>query len=138
MAKVTKLVDDIDGTDADRTETFGIGGVIYQIDLSDGNAKALLDALAPYVDKAQKVGKMPKLDGGATAPVKKAAVAAEDKAHLSEMREWLKANGYGPLPPRLSTAQVEAYNTRTPLSVDARPAKKAGKKAAPAALFAGE
>ncbi|MGA9748848.1 MAG: Lsr2 family protein, partial [Nocardioides sp.] len=35
------LVDDLDGSDADETVTFGLDGVDYEIDLTDAHAAAL-------------------------------------------------------------------------------------------------
>jgi hypothetical protein len=49
------LVDDIDGSDASETVTFGLDGTSYEIDLNDTNAAALRDALATYVGHARKV-----------------------------------------------------------------------------------
>ena len=43
------LEDDLDGSAADETVTFGLDGANYEIDLSAKNAAKLRDALAPYV-----------------------------------------------------------------------------------------
>ncbi len=39
------LVDDLDGSSADETLTFGLDGVVYEIDLSKSNAKKFRDSL---------------------------------------------------------------------------------------------
>ena len=49
------LIDDIDGSDADRTIQFALNGSLYEIDLSEANARQLESALAPFIDKATKV-----------------------------------------------------------------------------------
>ena len=49
------LEDDLDGSDATQTVTFGLDGTSYEIDLNDKNAGALRDALATYVGHARKV-----------------------------------------------------------------------------------
>ena len=49
------LVDDLDGTEATETVSFGLDGTSYEIDLNDKNAAALRDALAGYVGHARKV-----------------------------------------------------------------------------------
>src|SRR3954447_14543331 len=51
MAKHTQviLIDDLDGGEANETVAFAIDGTSYEIDLSDGNAKRLRDALSPFV-----------------------------------------------------------------------------------------
>jgi hypothetical protein len=54
---VVKLIDDIDGGDAEETVTFALDGRTYEIDLNPGNAAALREALARYVDKARPVGR---------------------------------------------------------------------------------
>ena len=50
------LEDDLDGSDATETVTFGLDGTTYEIDLNDKNAGKLRDALAPYVGHARGVG----------------------------------------------------------------------------------
>ena len=49
------LEDDLDGSDATQTVTFGLDGTSYEIDLNDKNAAALRDAMATYVGHARKV-----------------------------------------------------------------------------------
>ena len=49
------LVDDLDGTEATETVTFGLDGSTYEIDLNDANAAALREALSGYVGHARKV-----------------------------------------------------------------------------------
>jgi Lsr2 len=48
------LVDDLDGSEATETVSFGLDGVSYEIDLSTGNAGELRKELAHYVDHARK------------------------------------------------------------------------------------
>lgn len=79
------LVDDIDGSDATQTVTFGIDGSTYEIDLNDGNAEALRSALAGYVGHARKV-----TGGRRTATRRSAAGRTDTKA----VREWARANGH--------------------------------------------
>jgi hypothetical protein len=52
---IVKLTDDIDGGDADETVIFALNGQRYEIDLNVGNAKALREALAPFIEKARVV-----------------------------------------------------------------------------------
>jgi hypothetical protein len=55
MAKtvIVKLIDDIDGGDADETVHFGIDGRTYEIDLNAANAAKLRSALQLYVEKGR-------------------------------------------------------------------------------------
>ena len=50
------LVDDLDGSDATQTVSFGLDGTSYELDLNDKNAAALREALSGYVGHARKVG----------------------------------------------------------------------------------
>src|SRR4051794_19239453 len=50
------LVDDVDGGEAAETVSFALDGVSYEVDLSEKNASALRDALAPWVGHARRVG----------------------------------------------------------------------------------
>jgi hypothetical protein len=51
---IVQLTDDLDGSEATESVSFGLDGVAYTIDLGDDNAAALRDALAPYVAAARK------------------------------------------------------------------------------------
>lgn len=51
------LEDDLDGSEASETVTFGLDGTTYEIDLNDKNAATLRDALATYVTAGRKVTK---------------------------------------------------------------------------------
>jgi hypothetical protein len=50
----TELIDDLDGTNADRTVRFAVDGVNYEIDLSKKNAAGFEKALKPYIGAARK------------------------------------------------------------------------------------
>ncbi|AKU15665.1 histone-like nucleoid-structuring protein Lsr2 [Luteipulveratus mongoliensis] len=79
------LVDDVDGSEATETVTFGLDGVSYEIDLSSSNAASLRDGFAKWVDPARRTG-------GRRATGKAAAAGA--RQDLNKMREWGRANGY--------------------------------------------
>ena len=49
------LEDDLDGSDATETVSFGLDGTTYEIDLNDKNAGELRDALPSYVGHGRKV-----------------------------------------------------------------------------------
>jgi len=97
MTTVT-LVDDLDGSQASESVTFALDGASYEIDLSDGNADKLRDALAGYVANARRV------DGARRGPgrpkaVKPAKVArgartAPDREQTAAIREWARSNGH--------------------------------------------
>jgi hypothetical protein len=58
MSRVTevRLVDDIDGSKAAETVSFGLDRRMYELDLSEKNAGKLRDALAPFVASARRAG----------------------------------------------------------------------------------
>lgn len=82
------LVDDIDGSDATETVTFGLDGATYEIDLNDKNASALRDALATYVGHGRKVSTARRTRSTARSG------AAAGGAPASEVREWARSNGF--------------------------------------------
>jgi hypothetical protein len=84
------LEDDLDGTEADETVTFGLDGVSYEIDLSSDNAAALRDALAPYVGHARRSGGR----RAAARPAPSRGSAASGRRDLGDVREWARKNGH--------------------------------------------
>jgi hypothetical protein len=96
------LVDDIDQSDAVETVTFGLDGKEYAIDLNKKNARALRDAIAPYVAHARPVG-----GRGARRSASKANTGG---AAPSEIRAWARENGFDvPERGRVAAEVREAY-----------------------------
>lgn len=79
------LVDDIDGSDADQTITFGLDGTSYEIDLNDAHAAALRDALSGYVGHARKVTGAGPRRGRRSAPA--------SANNTKDVREWARSQG---------------------------------------------
>ncbi|WP_343945404.1 Lsr2 dimerization domain-containing protein, partial [Pseudonocardia zijingensis] len=52
---MTRLVDDIDGSDAVKTLSFALDGHSYEIDLSERHLDAFREAVAPFVTAARVV-----------------------------------------------------------------------------------
>jgi hypothetical protein len=99
------LVDDIDGSEATQTVTFGVDGNTYEIDLNDANAEALRSSVAGYVGHARKV------TGGRRPAARKASGGGTG---TKAVREWARANGHevsdrGRVPAEL-VAAYEAAN----------------------------
>ena len=83
------LTDDLDGGEADESVQFAIDGVSYEIDLSEANAEALREALAPYVEAARRVGgRSSRRSTAAARP------AAGERTDLSDLRSWAREHGY--------------------------------------------
>ena len=78
------LVDDLDGTEATETVSFGIDGTNYEIDLNDANASALREAVSGYVGHARKV------TGGSRRGRK---ASSGSSSNTKDVREWAKGQG---------------------------------------------
>lgn len=78
------LVDDIDGSEATETVSFGLDGATYAIDLNEKNAAALRDSFAGYLGHARKVtnsrGRKTKTTSGGPS--------------ARELRDWARSNGF--------------------------------------------
>jgi hypothetical protein len=59
----TYRIDDVDGSAASQTITFGIDRQRFEIDLSDANATALRDVLAPYIAAGRRTRPRPRREG---------------------------------------------------------------------------
>ena len=79
------LVDDIDGSDASETVSFGLDGTSYEIDLNDKNAAALREALSAYVGHARKV---------TTSRGRRRSSTTTSGPSARELRDWARSNGY--------------------------------------------
>jgi hypothetical protein len=85
------LVDDLDGTEATETVSFGLDGTSYEIDLNDSNAAALREALSGYVGHARKVA-----GGGARRGRRSSAggsSSSSTSSNTKDVREWAKSQG---------------------------------------------
>ncbi len=80
------LIDDLDGSDATETVSFGLDGTSYEIDLNKKNADKLRDALATYVGHGRKVGSGSRRGRRSSA----AALGPSSK----QIRDWARSNGY--------------------------------------------
>ncbi|HEY3503269.1 MAG TPA: Lsr2 family protein [Actinocatenispora sp.] len=87
------LVDDLDGGEAEETVKFGLDGTNYEIDLSEGNARQLRDALAKYVGVARKTGRAGAARGTAAPRNRAGSSAASDREQNRAIREWAKRQG---------------------------------------------
>jgi hypothetical protein len=88
MAKetITRLIDDIDQSDADETVKFGLDGVQYEIDLSAKNAAKLRQVLEPYVNAGTRLGR-----GSATPTRRRGGQTVADRAQNKAIREWARS-----------------------------------------------
>lgn len=100
MARKTKvsLIDDLDGSEAAATVTFGLDGAIYEVDLNDVHAEELRALLEPWVTAGRRVGGRAR-PGTATA------------GRTKKIRKWALENGIEVSERgRISAAVGEAYD----------------------------
>lgn len=80
------LVDDIDGSSADRTITFAVNGVSFEIDLNEEHATELLEDFAKWESHARRVG-------GRTAAPRRRRAAASAPSEAAQIRAWAQEEG---------------------------------------------
>lgn len=101
--RIILLEDDLDGTEAAETVTFGLDNVTYEIDLSEPHAAELREALNPYVTAGRKTGGRRKN--------RSAGPAKGGRNQRAAIREWARENGYDISDRgRISAEIVQAYN----------------------------
>jgi hypothetical protein len=85
---VTVYTDDLTGTESDevRTHAFSLDGVNYEIDLVSDNYDKLFEALAPFIEKGRKTGRV-----SGAGRVRKAPA---DGPSAEEVRDWARKNNY--------------------------------------------
>ncbi len=115
MAQIqeVRLVDDLDGGEADETVEFGFEGRNYEIDLSKENADRFREALAQFVGAARRTG------GGAPRRRQSATAAAPsrpsvDREQNQAIRTWardqgMKVNERGRIPSEVLEAYHKAH-----------------------------
>ena len=77
------LEDDLDGSEAAETVSFGLDGKTYEIDLNDKHAATLRDALAKYVAAGRRAT-------GGRAASRRTQVGTSAR----EIRDWARSNGH--------------------------------------------
>ena len=87
----TRLVDDLDGSDADETVTFSFEGREYEIDLSDDNAARLRNTLAVFVAAARRAERGRPVGRAHTLRGRRPANATDHKVAI---RTEASANGH--------------------------------------------
>lgn len=94
--EITIISDDLDGSRGEDVSevVFGYRTTLYGIDLSQTNRKALEEALAPFREKARKLGPL-KLNH---LPRRSASASASapivDREQNQAIREWARTQGY--------------------------------------------
>ena len=89
MAKktVVLLEDDIDGSEAKETISFSLDGTEYEIDLNEGHANELREALARFTNAGRKVA------GGRGRPASRTRSSSQGGPDAKAVRLWAAENG---------------------------------------------
>lgn len=88
MAQTVQIIleDDLDGGPAEETVRFGLDGAQYEIDLSEGNAAKLREAVRPFIAKARRAQNK-------QAP-KQARPTGKSNPDTAAIRQWARENGH--------------------------------------------
>ncbi len=101
-----ELVDDIDGSSAAETVTFGLDGTHYEIDLSGKNATKLRKSLSPFLENSRRVTK--------TGKRTQQRPAAKTNGNAKSVRQWARENGFTVNDRGAIPAEVrQAYESRS-------------------------
>jgi len=100
MARTTviHLIDDLDGSEADRSVDLTYKDKTYTLDLNEKNAAELDEALAPYIAAAEKAGGVRGsrgrgAAGGGSRSGGARAVKSDSDVDPKAVRAWAEANG---------------------------------------------
>lgn len=124
---ITYRTDDLDGTDLGKNGTtveFAVNGTAYEIDLSEKNAKLMMDALGQYMEHARKPTHRRGRRSSAGSHTVRPMASEETKA----ARAWLVEKGL--LAPesrgRISAENMERFRSRGQMAMSApAPAERA-------------
>ncbi len=112
MAKetITKLIDDLDGGEANETVKFGLDGHSFEIDLSTKNAAKLRNALAPYIESGTRLTGRTYVSLGRSAGRARPGVAGEREQNKA-IRAWALRKGLDVAPRgRIKQEIVDQYH----------------------------
>jgi hypothetical protein len=129
---ITKLLDDLDGGEADETVSFAMDGVAYTIDLSARNASEFRELMARFQDAGTRTGRSgsPAQLKSYGKPVTHMASVAAQRDENTKIRKWAEENGYDVSDRgRIPINVVEAFRDKVPhpskVAADAAEAKAA-------------
>jgi hypothetical protein len=119
---LVQLVDDLDGSEATQSVTFGLDGVSFEIDLTDAHAEELRASIDKFVQSGRRVGRSSTTvrrptqkgaSGKAVAPAPGGALGLP--AGQETIRAWARSNGFT-VGPRGRIAQkiVDAFKEANP------------------------
>ena len=102
---IERFVDDLDGSEATQSVSFGVDGVMFHIDLNERHAHELRTTLGPFVEAARRVG------GRARRGREGSRRAVTDRDRNAAIRQWALDEGIElPGRGRIARAVQEAYD----------------------------
>lgn len=146
---IVHLIDDIDGSEAERSVDFGLDGVSYSIDLSAAHIAELQKIFDPYVTGARRVGRgrVGQVILTRTPRGTAAAASRANRDRNTRIRAWAAGNGQqlaerGRIPQSVEDAYNKAMTQPPATIVPDAPAapvepKPTRARKAPAATFSG-
>ena len=88
---IREFIDDIDGSEAERTFPFAVDGTNYEIDLSSQNIKEFNEAIGGFVESARKV----KASGhGRRVHKTSTSDSGRSREQTQAVREWARQQGH--------------------------------------------
>jgi hypothetical protein len=90
---VILLSDDLDGSEAAETVTFGLDGATYEIDLNEAHASDLRGRIAEWSQHARKAGGRAG-NRGVPRPRSSTPPASALKEDANAIREWARSAGH--------------------------------------------
>jgi len=107
---IEKLIDDLDGSQAVETVSFGLDGTSYEIDLSRKNAATFRKSLARYVQAARSSSKARAARPARKVPASTNGSKSKRDYDLAQLREWAGANDVAvPHRGRIPRSVVDQY-----------------------------
>lgn len=91
---IREFVDDIDGSPAERTFSFAVDGVFYEIDLSTQNIAEFTSAVGGFLESARKVKGGSQSSRGPRSRGAGAGGARQSREQIRAVREWARRHGY--------------------------------------------
>lgn len=91
---ITRLIDDLDGSAAERTVRLGLDGQVYELDLNAKNIATLEKIMKPYLEAARSLS--PSTRRRASSPRRSTPSSTQrgPRRDLSAVRDWARTNGY--------------------------------------------
>ena len=110
---IREFIDDIDGSEAERTFTFAVDGTNYEIDLSSQNIKEFNEAIAGFVESARRVKTS---DNGRRARKTSTRDGGRSREQTQAVRDWARQQGHtindrGRVPAAIQQAFDQAHQS---------------------------